>query len=115
MAEVIFYYTEKDNSEVEKALTELNESAKKGNRQASVALEAIEYSIDKVEHGMPHARQLEGPLYEIRAKRYRITYFRWEGYIVLLTIFLKSTQQTPRSEIDRARKRMKDWVLRQSS
>ncbi|MBD7970249.1 type II toxin-antitoxin system RelE/ParE family toxin [Paenibacillus gallinarum] len=115
MAEVIFYYTEKGNSEVEKVLTELNESAKKGNRQATAALEAIEYSIDKVEHGMPHTRQLQGPLYEIRAKRYRITYFRWEGYIVLLTIFVKSTQQTPKAEIDRARKRMKDWVAREGS
>ncbi|OMF76711.1 type II toxin-antitoxin system RelE/ParE family toxin [Paenibacillus glucanolyticus] len=115
MAEVIFYYTERGNSEVEKALTQLNESSKRGNRQATAALEAIEYSIDKVEHGMPHTRQLEGPLYEIRAKRYRITYFRWEGYIVLLTIFVKSTQQTPRSEIDRARKRMKDWIARKGS
>ncbi|WP_339311215.1 type II toxin-antitoxin system RelE/ParE family toxin [Paenibacillus sp. FSL M7-0896] len=115
MAEVIFYYTEKGNSEVEKALTELNESAKRGNQQASAALDSIYYALEMVESGMPHSRQLEGPLYEIRAKRHRITYFRWEGYIVLLTIFLKSTQRTPKPEIDRARKRMKDWVAREGS
>lgn len=112
MAEIITYVTARGNSEVEDELDKLNSKARKGDERAAKALDSIIYSIEKHGEGMPHSRQLRGPLYEIRAGRYRITYFRWQGKLVLLTIFFKRTQQTPPREIERAEERMRDWVNR---
>lgn len=112
MAEIISYVTVRGNSEVEDGIEELNSKAKKGDKRAELALDSIFYAIEMYEAGMPHSRQLKGQLYEIRAGRYRITYFRWQGNLVLLTMFFKRTQQTPPQEIARAERRMKDWVKR---
>ncbi|WP_342416259.1 type II toxin-antitoxin system RelE/ParE family toxin [Paenibacillus sp. FSL R10-2782] len=110
MAEIINYATPKGKSEVEEAILQLSEKAEKGNKQATRELDDILYTLERYEDGMPHSRQLRGRLYELRPGRYRILYFRWQGKLVLLTMFRKSTQQTPVHEIERAESRMKDWL-----
>ncbi|WP_049827473.1 type II toxin-antitoxin system RelE/ParE family toxin [Paenibacillus sp. 1-49] len=80
--------------------------------KAEKHLEDIDYTFQRVEDGMPHTRPLRGGLYELRPGRLRILYFRWQGKLVLLTVFQKSTQQTPNHEIERAENRMKDWMKR---
>ncbi|MFB5761983.1 type II toxin-antitoxin system RelE/ParE family toxin [Paenibacillus medicaginis] len=112
MTDIMFYRTGKGNSEVEKHILSLNERAKNGDKKAEREMDDILYTMERAGDGMPHSRKLRGALYELRAGRYRIPYFRWKGSLVLLTIFRKSTQQTPSHEIDRAEERMKEWIRR---
>lgn len=74
------------------------------------------------EHGtglrLPHARPLEGGLWELRARSQggiqRVIYFHWFGHTFgLLHGFTKKTQRTPRGEIDTARKRQATWLARE--
>ncbi len=69
------------------------------------------YGIEHV--GMPHVRHLDGKLWEMRAKGKagisRGIYVAITGRrVVILRIFAKKTQKTPRSEILLALERMKE-------
>jgi phage-related protein len=67
-----------------------------------------------IEHaGMPHVRHLDGKLWEMRAKGKagisRGIYVAISGRrVVILRIFVKKTEKTPRSEILLALDRMKE-------
>lgn len=66
---------------------------------------------------MPQARHLDGELWELRTKFSsnisRIIYFtRSRGRIILLSGFVKKSQKTPQSEMDRAKRYMEDWKQR---
>lgn len=61
--------------------------------------------------GLPHVRPLEGKLWEMRMKGRdgiaRAVYAAVQGRTLLvLHVFVKKTQQTPRAAIDTARKRL---------
>lgn len=66
---------------------------------------------------MPHARQIDGRLWELRIKFSsdisRIFYFIPAGSkLILLSGFIKKTQKTPPEEIRRAKRYMEDWERR---
>ena len=68
--------------------------------------------------GMPHARPLGDGLWELRARDqagiYRVIYFHWfRRTFGLLHGFTKKTQQTPRNEIDTAKRRQATWLARE--
>ncbi|MYA52964.1 MAG: type II toxin-antitoxin system RelE/ParE family toxin [Dehalococcoidia bacterium] len=74
------------------------------------------------EHGaalaLPHARPLGEGLWELRARSpggiQRVIYFHWFGRTFgLLHGFTKKTRQTPRTEIDTARRRQATWLARE--
>lgn len=61
--------------------------------------------------GLPHIRPLEGKLWEMRMKGRdgiaRAVYAAVQGRrLLVLHVFVKKTQTTPRSALDTARKRM---------
>lgn len=63
--------------------------------------------------GMPHTRSMGGGLFELRIKAAegiaRVFYCTViDGRIVFLHHFVKKTEQTPRRELDIARRRMKE-------
>ena len=61
----------------------------------------------------PHTKQLRGKLRELRAGRWRVTYFMDPlRRIVLLTSFSKVGRRAPAREVTRAEKAMKDWQRR---
>jgi phage-related protein len=67
--------------------------------------------LEKV--GKPHAGHIEGPLWEIRMKGAdgiaRALYVTARGKrVVVVRVFVKKTQKTPRPEIELALKRAKD-------
>src|SRR5271154_6053474 len=75
--------------------------------------------IQKVEFGWPlgrpHCAPLGGGLWEVRSTletdRVALVIFCIkEGCMVLLHVFIKKTQATPKSEIDLAAKRMKELM-----
>jgi len=58
----------------------------------------------------PYAKHLDGDIWELRPVRDRILYAAWDGKsFILLHIFQKDTQKTPRREIDRAKRNLADY------
>lgn len=59
--------------------------------------------------GEPYIKHLEGPIWELRPLRNRILFAAWRGDgFILLHAFLKTTQRTPRREIERALREYRD-------
>jgi len=66
---------------------------------------------------MPHAKHLDGKLWELRIMAQgdisRIIYFiPTQEKIVLLNGFIKKTNKTPPTELNRAKKYLSDWESR---
>lgn len=61
---------------------------------------------------MPHGRKLVGQkdLFEVRSGRHRILYAFHEREVVLLSAFMKKSQETPKGETDLARRRLANYV-----
>lgn len=61
----------------------------------------------------PYCKHLEGDIYELRPASNRILYAGWfgSGY-VLLHVFAKKTQKTPRREIEKAKRELEDFKAR---
>lgn len=60
---------------------------------------------------MPHAKQIESKLWELRPGGSRLFYFLYfEKKFVILHGYKKETQKTPKQEIVVAMKRMKDLI-----
>ncbi len=61
----------------------------------------------------------EKSVYEVRhtieTLEYRTLFFVYDNLMVLVHIFHKTTRKTPKSELDLAWKRMKEWVHEQRS
>jgi phage-related protein len=63
--------------------------------------------------GMPHARHVDGALWELRAGSTRLFYFRSAGSrFIVLHGYRKATPKAPRREIETARRRMGELVGR---
>lgn len=59
--------------------------------------------------GMPHARHIQGKLWELRPGGVRLFYFTYENnQFVILHGFRKQTNQTPKIEIDVALRRLRE-------
>ncbi len=57
----------------------------------------------------PILNNLEDEIWELRPLRDRILFVAWiDGSFVLLHHFVKKTQKTPRREIEKAKREMKD-------
>jgi phage-related protein len=57
--------------------------------------------------GLPTMRHIEGEIWELRPVDNRILFAAWDGAkFILLHHFLKQTQQTPRQEIETAKRRL---------
>lgn len=63
--------------------------------------------------GEPYVKHLGGEIWELRPLRDRILFFGWnENIFVLLSCFMKSTQRTPKREIEKAKRLMEDFKER---
>ena len=63
--------------------------------------------------GKSFVKHIDGNLWELRPLRNRIFFFYWkDDRFVLVHYFLKRTQKTPKKEIERARKNIKDFLER---
>lgn len=59
-----------------------------------------------------YAKQLRDKIWELKEDRYRILYFILVKNKYVLRIFMKRTNKTPKSEIETAKKRMRDYRMR---
>ena len=111
MFEIIFYQDSKGRSSILDYLDELKASGSKNSR---VKLDKILYCIRLLEEqgrglNMPHARHLDGEIWELRPSNDRTLFAGFIGnQFVLLHCFEKKTQKTPRREIEKAKRELAD-------
>lgn len=103
-------------SELENYIYELKANIE--NKDNRIKLNKIIAYIDQLSKeglslGMPYIKHLENEIWELRPLRDRIlfTYFDNNKFI-LLTCFMKQTQKTPRKEIEKAKKLLKEYIER---
>lgn len=106
---VVFYRTSRGTEPVREWLRTLSAADRK----------AIGTDLKRVQEqwpiGMPVCRVVERGLWEVRSsisgnRIARLMFYFHEGYAVVLHGFIKKTQKTPQSELELARKRMRDVV-----
>ena len=65
--------------------------------------------------GEPYMKHLDGEIWELRPIRNRILFAARSGdTFILLHPFVKSTQKTPRREIEQAKRELKDYIEREN-
>lgn len=115
MYKVSFYKDQNGNEPVREFMAEL---AKKKDKDSRINFNKIRDYINMLsEHGTrigePYVKHLDGDIWELRPIRNRILFFAYDGEnFVLLSHFVKKTQKTPKSEIDKAKSLMKDYLGR---
>ena len=108
MYDIRFYKDKNGNQPVADYLRELR---KKHDKDSRIKLNKIMDYINVLkEHGKqcgePYIKHLQGEIWELRPQRNRVLFVAWvdKGFngFVLLHHFVKKTQKTPASEIDKA-------------
>ena len=117
MYDVVFYEDKNGYSEIYNEFMKLvNKSSK--NKDARIQFNQIAYCIELLKHQgtkLPETitKHLQGEIWELRPGVNRVMYFYFESNTyVLLHMFRKKTQKTPKSEIDRAIKECNDYKER---
>lgn len=117
MYEIVFYVDDKGNSPVEKFIRELDTKALK-SKQDKIVLKQIIHQINILENlgtraGENFTKYIEGDIWELRPGERRVLFSVWiDNKIVLLHMFHKKTNKTPKKEIDKAIREMSDWLSR---
>lgn len=112
----IKFYRDKDGKEpVKEYLVKL--ASKKG-KDSRINLNKIRdyvkaLSLYGTTLGEPYIKHIEGKIWELRPLRHRILFFGYDGkQFILLSHFVKKTEKTPKKEIEKAKKRMEDYLER---
>ena len=114
----IEFWQDKDgNSETQQYIIELKEKSIKSKDSRIKLNKIVEYiemlAAYGVEIGQPyikHIKESNVQLYELRPLRDRFFFFyKKENRYIILNHFVKSTQKTPRNEIEKAIKMIKDF------
>lgn len=117
MYEVYFYQDSNGKQPVKEYLDRLEKKSLK-SKDARIKYNKIDQHIEILrQHGLaagePFMKHLDGDIWELRPLRDRILFFFWDGNsFILLSHFMKSTQKTPRREIDKAKRLMSDFKER---
>lgn len=115
MYEILFYKDKKGREPVLDYLKELKARESKENR---IKLKKIHEYIQLLSEGglsigEPYIKHLEGHIWELRPLRNRILFVVCENNrFVLLHSFMKQTQKTPRTEIEKAVREYNDLIER---
>lgn len=118
MYDVIFYYDKNGYSEVD-SLLKILEKDSVTNKQSRINFNRVVAYIDKLKEsgtrvGEPVTKHLDGEIWELRPLKNRVLYAYYEdNTFILLTHFVKKTQKTPKREIERAKRYLKDFRERE--
>ena len=108
----IYFY--KDKNVNEPVLDYMRELARKKSKNSRIKLNKLNDYIELLnQHGTrasePYIKHLEDEIWELRPLRDMILFVAWlDGSFVLLHHFVKKTQKTPRREIEKAKRELKD-------
>ena len=106
MWQIVFYEDHRSKSPV---LEFINKLSAKDRAKISNDLRLLEQFGPNL--GMPHARHIEGKLWELRPGDNRLFYFLYlDGKFVILHGFRKQTMKTPEKEIATALRRMNELL-----
>lgn len=117
MHEIIFY---EDRSGAVPVLDYMRELGKDGSKDSRIKYNKIAQYIKVLERegtraGEPVVKHLDGEIWELRPNRDRVLFAAYvNGSFVLLHVFMKQTQKTPRREIDKAKRELADFIERSS-
>lgn len=117
MHEIIFYREKNGREPVLEYLRELKENNSKDSRIKLNKVNDYIQALSVYGTTLPenYAKHLEGDIWELRPIRDRILFAAWNGgKFVLLHQFVKKTQKTPRREIMKAKRELKDFIERSS-
>lgn len=115
MYDIEFYEDKNGESEVYSYIQSLRKNSSKENKQK---LKKIYMYIDLLsEYGLllkePYIKKLDKEIWELRPMRDRILFASWfNNKFILLSVFRKQTQKTPRNEIERAKRLLDDYKRR---
>ena len=115
MYDIEIYETENGKSEVKEYIKELQ---KKNSKDKKIKFQkTIAYIRMLKERGLslgePYIKHLDEEIWELRPLRNRILFSACvDNKFILLTIFMKQTQKTPKREIERAKRCLEDYIKR---
>ena len=117
MYHIIFY----ENNKGEKPIAEYIEGLRsQQGKDARIKVTKIAEYLRKLSAygtrvGLPEVDKIEGEdgLWELRPLKDRIFFAYWkDNTFVLLHHFVKKSRKTPRTEIEQAKRNLKDWLER---
>jgi phage-related protein len=117
MFEIVFYEDAKGNCPMLEFLDSLRRGSTK-SKDSKVQLKQVYYCLERLQAGGTRCgegitKHIEGDIWELRPGKNRILFFGWRGNsYVLLHVFRKTTAKTPRKEVERAKRKMSDWLNR---
>lgn len=119
MYDIIFYEDKNGYSEV-RSLLHVMEKDGRTNKESRINLSKIVAHIDKLREsgtrvGEKVTKHLDGEIWELRPLKNRILYAYYDNNrFIILTHFVKKTQKTPKREIERAKRYLRDYIERNS-
>ena len=109
----VFFYSDKNG--IEPVFEYIKDLANKNDKDSRIKAtkigDYIKY-LKRMGHKArePYVKHLDEEIYELRPIRDRILYAAWDGNsFILLHIFLKDTQKTPKREIEQAKRNLADY------
>ena len=118
MYNIIFYSTADGTSELRDFLINLRKKSL-SNKDARIQHKQIAQYIQLLEDhgtylGENITKHIEEDIWELRPGNNRVLFFyHKDDTYVLLHLFRKRTQKTPRSEIEKAKRERNDWLTRE--
>ena len=115
MYTIEFYEDKNGKSKIEEYLQQLQSKPNKSNNiKFKKTISYIDnLSIYGLSLGEPYIKHLDGEIWELRPIRDRILFASWcNNKFVLLNIFMKQTQKTPKIEIEKAKRLLEDYKKR---
>lgn len=112
MYNIIFYKDKNGKSEVQEYILNLQ---KRKDKNFRIKFNKITSYIDILSEngimaGEPYIKHIEDNIWELRPLRDRILFAYYDkNTFILLSIFMKTTKKTPKTEIEKAKKILKDW------
>lgn len=117
MYEIIFYEDKNGRSEIQDYLEKLT---KKNDKDSRIKFNKIVSYIDLlskkgIEIGKPYIKHINNNIWELRPVRDRILFAYFDNNkFILLSIFMKQTQKTPKSEIEKAIRNLENFKKRRN-
>ena len=112
MYNIEIYEDENGKSEIQEYIKELQ---RRNNKSDKIKFNKIVSYIRMLSKnglnlGFPFIKHLENDIWELRPLRDRILFAYYKEHsFVLLSIFMKKTQKTPRREIEKAKRILEDY------
>ena len=106
---------------ISEVLNYIIELRKKKDKDSKIKMNKITSYIDNLSKegltlGEPYIKHIEGDIWELRPLRDRILFASWyNNKFILLSVFVKKTQKTPKLEIEKAKRLLKDYKERNDS